>query len=81
MAFEYICRMKASVQVFKTDLGQHPGLGGDLTAICDSIQDHGDVIEFFPKDGETMNVICALLDKEVVYRLNLNERVMSQDSR
>lgn len=72
--------MKASVQVLKTDLGQHPGLGGELTVLCDSVQDHGDVVEFFPKEGETMNVICVLLDKEVVYKLNLNQRAVSQES-
>jgi hypothetical protein len=67
--------MKASVQVFKTNLGQHPGLGRDLSTLCENTQDHGDVVEFHPKEGEMMNLICALLDKEVVYKLNLEQAV------
>lgn len=70
--------MKASVKVFKTDLGQHPGLGSELIKLCVSIQDDGDVVEFFPKEGETMNVICTFLDKEVVYRLNLEPKIISE---
>lgn len=69
--------MKASIQVFKINLGQFPGLGNELSFLCENTQDHGDVIEFFPKEGETMNVICALLDKEVVYKLNLDQAVES----
>jgi hypothetical protein len=67
--------MKASVQVFKIDIGQHPGLGRDLSFLCDNTEDHGDLVEFHPKEGEMMNVICALLDKEVVYKLNLGQTV------
>jgi hypothetical protein len=67
--------MKASVQVFKIHLGRYPGFGNELSFLCENTQDHGDVIEFFPKEGETMNVICALLDKEVVYKLNLGQTV------
>jgi hypothetical protein len=70
--------MKASVQVFKTDIGQHPGLGGDLSILCNHTEDHGDVVEFFPKEGEMMNVICALLDREVVYKLNLEPKTVEK---
>jgi hypothetical protein len=66
--------MKASVQVFKTDLGSHAGVGRELSGLCTLVEDHGDIVEFHPREGEMMNVICILLDKEVVYKLNLEQK-------
>jgi len=64
--------VKAFVVVSKTELGSHPGLGTSLSSICSSVEDSDDVFKFHPKEGELMNLICILLDKEAVYRLNLD---------
>ena len=69
--------MKASVQVFKKELTQHPGLEEDLSSCCLLIQDFGDVIEYKPKEGQMMNFICMLLDHQIAYRLNFEQKSVS----
>jgi len=71
--------VKAFVAVSKTELGNNPGLGTSLSAICSSVEDSDDVFKFHPKEGELMNLICILLDKEVVYRLNLNSAPVEEN--
>ena len=65
--------------VSKTELGNNPGLGTSLSSICSAVEDSDDVFKFHPKEGELMNLICMLLDKGVVYRLNLNSAPVEEN--
>ena len=61
--------MKPIVTVLKQDLERYPELLLPLSNLCDHVEQDVDSYAFFPKPKASMNLICLLLDKEIVYKL------------
>ncbi len=63
--------MKGTLTVSHSDMQNKPDLMGILTMQSEHVSKQGDEISFHSKEGVLMTMICALLDQEVEYRLEL----------
>lgn len=71
--------MKGILLVSKNDLIDKPELFETLRAQCEKVDKVSDGIRFHAKDGNLMNMICALLDREVTYKLEFESNTVSRD--
>jgi hypothetical protein len=76
--------LKPIVTVLKQDLEKHPELFLPLSDLCEHVEQDVDSYAFFPKSKASMNLICLLLDKEIVYKLGFEstpaEKKSSRDT-
>ncbi len=71
--------MKGILVVGKNDLTDKPELFETLRVQCEKIEKSTEGIRFHAKDGSLMNMICALLDQEVKYKLEFEPNTVSKD--
>lgn len=71
--------MKGILVVGKSDLNDKPELFETLRSQCEKIEKSVDGIRFYSKNGTLMNMICALLDHEVPYKLEFEASPVSKD--
>ena len=67
--------LKPIVTVLKDDLSRHPDLLVPLHDLCEHVEEDVDSFGFYPKPKASMNLICLLLDKEIVYKLGFESTV------
>jgi hypothetical protein len=67
--------LKPIVTVLKQDLERFPELLLPLRNLCDHVEEDVDSYGFYPKPKASMNLICLLLDKEIVYKLGFESTV------
>jgi hypothetical protein len=72
--------LKPIVTVLKQDLEKFPEMLAPLSELCDHVEQDVDSYAFFPKPKASMNLICLLLDKEVVYKLGFENEVIAKVS-
>ena len=71
--------MKGILVVSKNDLIDKPELFEMLRAQSEKVDKAPEGIRFHAKDGSLMNMICALLDREVLYKLEFETNTVSRD--
>jgi hypothetical protein len=71
--------MKGILVVNKNDLIDKPELFETLRMQCEKVEKAPEGIRFYAKDGCLMNMICALLDREVLYKLEFETNKVSRD--
>lgn len=69
--------MKGILVVDKSDLNKKPALFETLGAQSEKIEKSVEGIRFHSKNGNLMNMICALLDQEVPYKLEFQASPVS----
>ncbi len=67
--------MKPIVTIRKQDLEQFPDLFAPLSVLCEHVEEDVDSFLFFPREKASMNLICLLLDREIVYKLGFEHTV------
>ena len=63
--------MKGTLIVSHSDMQDKPDLMGTLSMQSEHVSKQGEEVCFHSKEGALMVMICALLDQEVSYRLEL----------
>jgi hypothetical protein len=72
--------LKPIVTVLKQDLDKFPELFLPLSNLCEHVEQDVDSYGFYPKPKASMNLICLLLDKEIVYKLGFESIVDKKPS-
>ena len=73
--------MKGILIVSKNDLIDKPELFETLSAQSEKVVKASEGICFHSRDGSLMNMICALLDEEILYRLELASQPVSGENK
>lgn len=53
----------------------YPDLFLPLSELCDHVEEDVDSFAFFPKPKASMNLICLLLDRDLVYKLGFESTI------
>jgi hypothetical protein len=72
--------LKPIVTVLKQDLESHPEMLLPLREFCDHVEEDVDSFAFYPKAKSSMNLLCLLLDQEIMYKLGFENTVDKQSA-